>query len=231
MRRFWAGCMICLILTAGGSGCGMNKKLSAEEKAVEYMEKKYEEEFQFTGWKKTAFGSNSKSAGMQSDSLPGKNIRVDIRETEEGNTIYSDNYMAYRLEEELSEKIEEVTGTVYSRYKIVLRISASEFPANMGPGEDATDILRDKGTLLSALIFIEEDEQRAEKLEAWRQSANCDRYQDRQRRASGIHIRRFCRLTQLYPKKLSGDRTAGLSEGQAAADLSADERVQSAADT
>lgn len=171
MSRFLVGCMICLILTAGGSGCGMNKKLSAEEKAVEYMEKKYEEEFQFTGWKKTAFGSNSKSAGMQSDSLPGKNIRVDIRETEEGNTIYSDNYMAYRLEEELSEKIEEVTGTVYSRYKIVLRISASEFPANMGPGEDATDISGDKGTLLSALIFIEEDEQRAEKLEAWRQSA------------------------------------------------------------
>lgn len=163
---------LCMIVIAGGSGCSMNEKLSAEEKAAAYMEEKYGEEFRFAGWQTAPFGSGSKSAAVECDSLPDRMIRVDIRKNQEGAVVYSDNYTAYRMEEELFREAEKVTETVYPRHKMVLRIAASDFPSGMGPGMEAKEIAGDKDTLLSVLIFAEEGERdRRECLEVWRQAA------------------------------------------------------------
>ena len=57
MKKIILATMIAVFLILEGSGCGMAKPVSAQEKIISVMKEKYGEEFEFEGWAHKQYGS------------------------------------------------------------------------------------------------------------------------------------------------------------------------------
>lgn len=138
---------------AGGSGCGMLKRTSADEEIIAGMEEKYGEDFRFAGWQFQKIGSRSCTAYLECDSMPGKRVKAGRRETESGEYKYFDDYMAYKYEDDIQEEIASAIRIIYPESKVILRIESSEFPSYMGPGMSVQEILEDRNTSVSVMVI------------------------------------------------------------------------------
>ena len=85
MKKIILATMIAVFLILEGSGCGMAKPVSAQEKIISVMKEKYGEEFEFEGWAHKQYGSRDMTANVTCDSFPGERIQAGQEENEEGN--------------------------------------------------------------------------------------------------------------------------------------------------
>ena len=169
IKRVWP-LFLAVVLSAGTVGCGF-MEAPAEKKIISGMEEKYGEEFRFVEWRNLTFGSESCTAHLECDALPGKLIEAGRETARDGAIIYFDNYMGYLYEDAISEELESAVRCTYPESKVLFFVPSSQFPRDMGPKMNIEDILHDKDTLLAAMILVEqqsEDRDQEQQLEQLR---------------------------------------------------------------
>ena len=154
MKKIILATMIAVFLILEGSGCGMAKPVSAQEKIISVMKEKYGEEFEFEGWAHKQYGSRDMTANVTCASFPGERIQAGQEENEEGKMIYFDDYMAYQNEEEMQTILENLVQEVYPTARVIWKISSSEFPREMSPGMSVKEIMESKESVFSAYIVV-----------------------------------------------------------------------------
>lgn len=170
-------------MAIGGSGCSMKEKMSAEDRIVSEMEEKYGEKFEFDAWAWEHYGSEDKNAYVTCESLPEKRIVVEQREKADGGFSYSDDYMAYKYEDELKTKLEKVIKSVYQKAKVILMLDSSQFPETMGPKMTGQEIMQNEETVFSLYIIVNQavdEDLKNEQLETLRQ-----KFEDEKIRVNG----------------------------------------------
>ena len=154
MKKTILATMIAVFLIFEGSGCGMIKPVSTQEKILSVMKEKYGEEFEFEGWAHKQYGSRDMTANVTCASFPGERIQAGQEENEEGKMIYFDDYMAYQNEEEMQIILENLVQEVYPTARVIWKISSSEFPREMSPGMSVKEIMESKESVFSAYIVV-----------------------------------------------------------------------------
>lgn len=99
MKKTILATMIAVFLIFEGSGCGMTKPVSAQEKIISVMKEKYGEEFEFEGWAHKQYGSRDMTANVTCASFPGERIQAGQEENEEGKMIYFDDSWLIKMKE------------------------------------------------------------------------------------------------------------------------------------
>lgn len=146
-------------------------KTKEEINILSVLQQKYGEEFTFKAWSWEKYGSNNKNAYVTCESMPGVEIEVYQRETDNGMTYY-DDYMAYKYKSRFQEDLQRFTDQIYPNAKVIFMVDSSTFPLDMGMGMTYDEILQDKDTVLSATILVKcdsDDPQKEEHLEEFRQ--------------------------------------------------------------
>ena len=111
LRRFVALSLAAIIML-GVTGC-MKKNKNKRELAVEYMEKKYGEKFEYSPGGGGTSISDTQFLLVTCASFPGQDIVVLIQKylTDKDNMIFSDNYLAVKYRDET---VEFITGCAES---------------------------------------------------------------------------------------------------------------------
>lgn len=146
-------------------------KTKEEINILSVLQQKYSEEFTFKAWSWEKYGSNNKNAYVTCESMPGVEIEVYQRETDNGMTYY-DDYMAYKYKSRFQEDLQRFTDQIYPNAKVIFMVDSSTFPLDMGMGMTYDEILQDKDTVLSVTILVKcdsDDPQKEEHLEEFRQ--------------------------------------------------------------
>lgn len=146
-------------------------KTKEEINILSVLQQKYGEEFTFKAWSWEKYGSNNKNAYVTCESMPGVEIKVYQRETDNGMTYY-DDYMAYKYKSRFQEDLQRFTDQIYPNAKVIFMVDSSTFPLDMGMGMTYDEILQDKDTVLSVTILVKcnsDDPQKEEHLEEFRQ--------------------------------------------------------------
>lgn len=146
-------------------------KTKEEINILSVLQQKYGEEFTFKAWSWEKYGSNNKNAYVTCESMPGVEIEVYQRETDNGMTYY-DDYMAYKYKSRFQEDLQRFTDQIYPNAKVIFMVDSSTFPLDMGMGMTYDEILQDKDTVLSVTILVKcdsDDLQKEEHLEEFRQ--------------------------------------------------------------
>jgi putative transcriptional regulator len=146
-------------------------KTKEEINILSVLQQKYGEEFTFKAWSWEKYGSNNKNAYVTCESMPGVEIEVYQRETDNGMTYY-DDYMAYKYKSRFQEDLQRFTDQIYPNAKVIFMVDSSTFPLDMGMGMTYDEILQDKDTVLSVTILVKcdsDDPQKEEHLEEFRQ--------------------------------------------------------------
>ena len=154
MKKTILATMIAVFLIFEGSGCGMIKPVSTQEKILSVMKEKYGEEFEFEGWAHKQYGSRDMTANVTCASFPGERIQAGQEENEEGKMIYFDDYMAYQNEGEMQTILENLVQEVYPNARVIWKISSSVFPREMSPGMSVKEIMESKESVFSAYIVV-----------------------------------------------------------------------------
>lgn len=168
-KRVWI-LFMATILSAGAVGCGFIEA-PAEKMIISEMEEKYGEEFRFVEWRNLTFGSESCTAHLECDALPGKLIKAGRETDRDGDMIYFDNYMGYLYENRIRKEIESTVECVYPESKVLFLVPSCQFPRDMGPEMSAEDIMHDEDTLLAAMILAKQpsdDQNKEQQLEQLR---------------------------------------------------------------
>lgn len=151
------------------TGCGSSNKTDSDILSV--LQQKYGEEFTFKAWSWEEYGSNNKNAYVTCESMPGVEIEVCQRETDNGMTYY-DDYMAYKYKSRFQEDLQRFTDQIFPNAKVIFIVDSSTFPLDMGMGMNYDEILQDKDTVLFITILVKrdsDDPQKEEHLEEFRQ--------------------------------------------------------------
>lgn len=146
-------------------------KTKEEINILSVLQQKYGEEFTFKAWSWEKYGSNNKNAYVTCESMPGVEIEVYQRETDNAMTYY-DDYMAYKYKSRFQEDLQRFTDQIYPNAKVIFMVDSSTFPLDMGMGMTYDEILQDKDTVLSVTILVKcdsDDPQKEEHLEEFRQ--------------------------------------------------------------
>lgn len=146
-------------------------KTKEEINILSVLQQKYGEEFTFKAWSWEKYGSNNKNAYVTCKSMPGVEIEVYQRETDNGMTYY-DDYMAYKYKSRFQEDLQRFTDQIYPNAKVIFMVDSSTFPLDMGMEMTYDEILQDKDTVLSVTILVKcdsDDPQKEEHLEEFRQ--------------------------------------------------------------
>ena len=154
MKKTILATIIAVFLIFEGSGCGMIKPVSAQEKILSVMKEKYGEEFEFEGWAHKQYGSRDMTANVTCASFPGERIQAGQEENEEGKMIYFDDYMAYQNEKEMQTILENLVQEVYPTAHVIWKINSSEFPKEMSREMSVQEIMESKDSVFSAYIVV-----------------------------------------------------------------------------
>ena len=106
--------------------CGCVEKYGyrdINEGALEHMEKKYREKFEFVRSHGLFYSKNSRSIMVSCESFPGEVIRVDIIQKGK-REIYYDNYMRYHFAEQVNEYITDIAKNYFDEVTFAISISA-----------------------------------------------------------------------------------------------------------
>lgn len=104
-------CFMMIFLLTGVTGC-MNNKESVVDKMVAYMNKKYDDHFEYSA----PFGGGPDSTSTQiivtSEKYPEAEIWVEYY-TKDSNEIFADNYVSYKYEEQTRELLQTLLNDVF----------------------------------------------------------------------------------------------------------------------
>lgn len=101
--------LLAFVLLLGATGCMF--KESKEEQAIEYMNNKYDDTFTFDGY---AGGDSSFLLLMKCNKFPDETIYVTPNKDENGNYVFSDNYLFLKYKKEATEEIQNMLEYVFN---------------------------------------------------------------------------------------------------------------------
>jgi len=122
----------------GGYGCMKSEWEIGEYRdknagALEYMEQRYGEKFEYIGLKRSAFyAPNSRSIFVSCESFPGKEILVSIVKDGKEEKYY-DNYMEYYFAGQVSDFIVNIAKNYFDDITFRVSISASRSNSAITP--------------------------------------------------------------------------------------------------
>lgn len=166
---------LCLIVALfGGSGCSLNKNNKEVDRMMSCMEEKYGEEFQFVKWGRKSLGEKADAAYFKCSAMPDILIKGEWFENDEGEFVAYDNYMGYKLQDQIKGKIKEITKKVYPECVVIYHPEFSLFSPDVRADMELQEMTQTKGTLLSVEIIVDHggnQDDRDQKLQQWREEA------------------------------------------------------------
>ena len=125
-------------ITMGVNGCmrnitGQKKRQNINDAALEYMEQKYGEKFEYVApWGDSMSGTHELL--VKCDSFPEQNILVEIENYRSDDKVFSDNYLAVKYFEDTIGFLIGCANQVFSEATVVYDINkaalSSDLPAN-----------------------------------------------------------------------------------------------------
>lgn len=146
--------LILSFLVLGVSGCMFSKK-NVNDLAVDYMTKKYGEEFTYSG----AFGTDYATPGIHKllvkcASFDG-DILVQAEKDGKGNwTVFSDNYIAHKYKDEMKTTLRELASACWAEVKVVYSVETRTLNPQLPADADFDTYVRDAGTLTYASVVV-----------------------------------------------------------------------------
>jgi len=145
----------------GGYGCMKSEWENSENRnmstagALEYMEQRYGEKFEFIQAHGLHYSKNSRKIFVSCESFPGKKINVEI--IKDGKEIkYRDNYMEYYFEDQVNEFIVEIAKGYFDDVTFRISISASIMDSSINLETPFDEYIHSKYCTIGGNIHVSE---------------------------------------------------------------------------
>lgn len=139
-----------MVLCVGCTPAASNNSEKAKKEILTNLETKYGINFTFQEWDKKGV---AKKAYLTCPALPGKTITAE-RKKENGKTVFTDDYMVYKYEDEIKESVTNSIMKVYPFSKVIVSFSESNYPDNITRSSSAKDILQNPDTDISIVTIV-----------------------------------------------------------------------------
>jgi len=145
---------IFLTLILGGSGC-MEKQQDFKTIALNYMEEKYGETFSYVSpWGSSSEQHGTKKIMVQCGSLPGDILVQGIPDGD--GYIFSDNYLAVKYRQEMSNAIQSVADGVFDASRVFYEVQTQTLSADLPADASFDAYSRDAQTRAFAAVAVPE---------------------------------------------------------------------------
>ena len=94
------------------------------------MENKYGEKFEYIDSLEDSAAEGTSAYLVKCDSLPGKDILVNVTNSENGSYSYTDNYIDHFLKRPL-DRINEACSAVYGNFKVFMTLRTAIYPKKL----------------------------------------------------------------------------------------------------
>lgn len=138
--KFKSLAVIFLSLALLLSGCGMDATV---EKAMQYMEKKYGQEFSPISYDYAAILSTTDTVECYTEDMDPDHERVFVDlEVADGEIAYHDSYFGYLVREEMEDQIHDVIQKEFQECKVYRDNVNSVLPDDLTPESDMEDFYK-----------------------------------------------------------------------------------------
>ncbi|CDX04957.1 Prokaryotic membrane lipoprotein lipid attachment site profile [Desulfitobacterium hafniense] len=154
VRRILVPAMLCIALLLGGYGCMSKEKQNINDAALEYMEQKYGEKFEYVRpWGSSYTTPGRRQILVSCASLPNKEILVVISGDKKTES-YSDNYMDLFYESQVSEYIKQVADKHFGNFAVEISIIRSPTAKGISPTTGFDEYILNENHIVDANIII-----------------------------------------------------------------------------
>lgn len=123
-----------------------------DQMALDYLEEKYGEEFGYAGpWGDSMDGDREILAGC--DSLSDL-VLVEIADYREDSRVFSDNYMALKYKDDITQFIQEQADAVFDQNRVYYESARSVLSPAIGSSASMEDVLRDSEMTLFCRVEV-----------------------------------------------------------------------------
>ena len=142
-----------LMCACGGRNGGNSLSMNENDRAIAYLSEKYAEPFTYYGGKgDSLYGAHELLA--ECESLKGRQVLVRVGTDKDKNTVYSDNYVAVKYEDEVRKYIAGFFADSFSKVNVFYDVTMEALPDTVRPEMSLEDYLAADGPALIASIEV-----------------------------------------------------------------------------
>ena len=163
MKRIFIVTILFAVLSLGSTGCIQkeptqnNRGRNTNDAALEYMEQKYGEKFEFVApWGDSMTGDHELM--VTCESLAGERIIVKIDDYRTENRVFHDNYVAVKYYEETVEFLRQCTNEVFGDSKVFSSVARSALSPELPADASFEEYFADEKCFISAYIAVKESD-------------------------------------------------------------------------
>ena len=141
-------------MRSGGSENNGAVKVSIDNQALGYMEKKYGEPFQYVSPSGDSL-SGTHALIVSCESLPGAEILVEVQNfRSEENRVFTDNYLAFKYEDQTREFLRNCASDVFGDVEVFYNVTEAGLSPDLPADADFAQYLADSKAPLQAWIEV-----------------------------------------------------------------------------
>lgn len=158
MARKLALLLALLFVVAGGCGCTGERQeedmsVNINEQALSYMEEKYGEPFLYARATGDSM-SGTHTLMVSCESLPGREIQVEIANFRSENPVFMDNYLAIKYEADTRSFLRTCAENAFGNAEVFYSASAEGQSASLPSDADFYEYLADRRASLNATVEV-----------------------------------------------------------------------------
>lgn len=155
MKRIMIVTILLAVLSSGMTGCMQKepRRQKSSEAALEYMEQKYGEEFEFVQpWGNSMSGNHELI--VTCESLAGERILVKISNYKDEDRVFQDNYLAVKYHEETVDFLSQCANEVFGDSKVYYDVAKIALSADLSADASFEEYFADEEGQISAYIAV-----------------------------------------------------------------------------
>jgi hypothetical protein len=149
--------LLLIITILGIAGCTSRDRPKNIDEILESMENKYGEKFEYIYSLEDSAAEGTSAYLVKCDSLPGKDILVNVTNSENGSYSYTDNYIDHFFEKDLLDRINEACSAVYGNFKVFYDASNSHLSEETELPTSFEEYMSSRKTKVVITIILNEE--------------------------------------------------------------------------